>query len=110
MLMHTKFQTPEVTTDFQTIHDQKFNPSGQPYTGEHATLKRKAETSEQKPNAEEIPSVTGAPDTKENILAERNNTFVVESPWPRVTLVHKRIIMVPRQKLTTLLTPTYHRR
>ena len=57
----------------------KINPSGQPYTGERATLKRKAETSEQKPDAEEIPSVTGDPDTKEKFLAERKNTLVVEA-------------------------------
>ena len=71
MLMHTKFQTPEVATEFQlmlVLHAQTFNPSGQPYTGEHATLKRNVETSEQKPDAEEIPSVTGAPDTKEKFF------------------------------------------
>ena len=32
-----------------------------------------------KPDAEEIPSVTGAPDTKEKLWAERNNTLVVEA-------------------------------
>ncbi len=82
MLMHTKFQTPEVATDFPTmlvLHDQQFNSSGQPYTGEHATIKRKAETSEQKPDAGEIPSETGDPDTKEKFVAERKNTLVVEA-------------------------------
>jgi hypothetical protein len=81
MLMHTKFQTPEVATDFQMmlVLPPKNNPSGQPYTGEHATLKRKAETSEQKPDVEDIPSATGAPETKEKFLFERKNTLVVEA-------------------------------
>ena len=45
----------------------------------NATRKRMAATSEQKPDAEEIPSVTGAQDTKETFLVEHNITLMVEA-------------------------------
>ena len=58
MLTQGKFKTSEVADDFQTFmddHDKKFNPSQQPYTGENAGVKRKAETPVEKPDGHEIP-------------------------------------------------------
>ena len=79
MLTQAKFEAPEVVAEFQKIidsHDQKFNPSKTPYTGE--TLKRKAEAEATKPIGEEIPAEEGAPDNRSAFLAAHKNTMVLE--------------------------------
>ena len=80
MLMQDKFKTSEVAADFQAMvenHDKKFNPSRELHSGE--TLKRKAASAIQKPNADEIPYEEGAPDTKEKFLEVNKNTLVLEA-------------------------------
>ena len=80
MLTSGKFETEEVLAEFNTAveeHDKKFNPSRTPYTGE--TLKRKAETPAEKPNADEIPYKEGDPDTREAFLEKNKNTLCVEA-------------------------------
>jgi len=80
MLTTGKFETEEVLAEFNAAieeHDKKFNPSRTPYTGE--TLKRKADTAAEKPNADEIPHQEGDPDTREAFLQANKGAVSVET-------------------------------
>ena len=80
MLTTGKFETQEVLADFNAAveeHDKKFNPSRTPYTGE--TLKRKADTTAEKPDADEIPHQEGDPDTRSAFLEANKNALSVET-------------------------------
>jgi hypothetical protein len=80
MLTQAKFESPEVATEFQKMvdsHDEKFNTSKVPYTGD--SLKRKAETNAQKPIGEEIPADEGTPDSRSAFLEAHKNCLAVES-------------------------------
>ena len=80
MLTTAKFETDEILAEFNAAveeHDKKFNPSRTPYTGE--TLKRKADTDAEKPNADEIPYQEGDPDTRDAFLQANRNTLSVET-------------------------------
>ena len=75
------FKTSQAAAAFSALleeHDKKFNPFQQPYTGEQS-LKRKAEETAQKPDADEIPYEQGAPDTKDKFMAANKNTLVIEA-------------------------------